>query len=326
MTSTPPVLPQNRATVSVPIPEECIGCVVGKGGSNLRHLGASSGASVVLPREADNASGVRSLQLSGTPAQLQLGLSLLQDLLAQGQQAAMTAGSKRKVDALYHHDPPLQLAPPHLAPPHLAPPHAQAMFPPPPPALHHPAAAAAMSRLLPAAKPAAVRLVIDASMVGAVVGASGSGLKQLRELSGTGIDLGREPYRGGRLLCIRPPVAAALLCLQYLCCRLGGTAPGAPAAVGEPGAPPPAPSTGGSLTLQLLVPSHVAGKLVGKGGAGLKALRETHDVRVNLSREELGGERALYLTGGVQGVYAAACAAILHGHPETDARGGSGAT
>merc|ERR1719272_1517462 len=86
-----------------------------------------------------------------------------------------------------------------------------------------------------AAQASAIKLVMDDSKVGMFVGKGGSGLSQLRELSGANIDLQRQPCLGGRLLCIRPPMVSALRCLGLVCTKLSSV-PGAEAAAAAAGA------------------------------------------------------------------------------------------
>ena len=50
--------------------------------------------------------------------------------------------------------------------------------------------------------------------------------------------------------------------------------------------------------------------MVGKGGIGLKLMRERHGVTIDLRRDDYGGERLLSLSGGVQAVYNAAAEAL----------------
>ena len=207
-----------------------------------------------------------------------------------------------------------------------------------------------------AAVASAIKLVIDDSKVGMFVGKGGSGLSQLRELSGANIDLQRQPCLGGRLLCIRPPMASALRCLGLVCTKLSSV-PGAAEAAAAAGAaeaqaslgviggpmglmgaapppttalpPPPAsmylhegaaaqqqPLFGmpgheaAQLKLMLLLPGASVGKVVGKGGIGLKLMREKHAVTIDLRRDDFGGERLLSLSGSVQAVYNAAAEAL----------------
>ena len=208
-----------------------------------------------------------------------------------------------------------------------------------------------------AAVASAIKLVIDDSKVGMFVGKGGSGLSQLRELSGANIDLQRQPCLGGRLLCIRPPMVSALRCLGLVCTKLSSVPGAAEAAAAAAGAaeaqaslgviggpmglmgaapppttalpPPPAsmylhegaaaqqqPLFGmpgheaAQLKLMLLLPGASVGKVVGKGGIGLKLMREKHAVTIDLRRDDFGGERLLSLSGSVQAVYNAAAEAL----------------
>ena len=60
----------------------------------------------------------------------------------------------------------------------------------------------------------------------------------------------------------------------------------------------------------LLLPGASVGKVVGKGGIGLKLMREKHAVTIDLRRDDFGGERLLSLSGSVQAVYNAAAEAL----------------
>ena len=64
------------------------------------------------------------------------------------------------------------------------------------------------------------------------------------------------------------------------------------------------------LKLMLLLPGASVGKVVGKGGIGLKLMREKHAVTIDLRRDDFGGERLLSLSGSVQAVYNAAAEAL----------------
>jgi len=236
------------------------------------------------------------------------------------QQPASVVVGKRKIDALLQAP-----AAPHegLIPP--MPQHGILPMPsfsmPTPAAMH--AFAGAMAPGLPPTMPfpgmfgppaarvsavGAIKLLIDGHKVSAIVEKAGCGLKQLREASGARIDIHREPFPGGeRLLCIRPPMDAALRCLELLCPKL----------INAPPMPPP-PVPGGSaargepveLALRLLLPSASVGRMVGKGGVGLKTLRERHGIAVDLMRDGVGTDRLLTLSGAMGAVYAAACDAL----------------
>lgn len=262
------------------------------------------------------------------------------------------AAGKRKLDALAPFQPPHHTG---LLPP--APAHAASLAPPygvpgafgvaasPFPALSLPHLATALppvSQLLPAkSATAAIRVLVDSSKVTSIVERGGAGLKQLRESSGASLELMREPLLGGRLLCISPPFDAALKCLGLLCGKLGSLDrpaeavrsdvvidprfPDAAAAAVNPAAPTPAASAAAAragppeLTIRLLFAGEAVGRLIGKGGAGLRALREKHGVGVDLPRQTQHGDevRVLTLSGDVVAVYSAACDALVAMRSET---------
>mmetsp|Transcript_12440 Transcript_12440/g.40126 ORF Transcript_12440/g.40126 Transcript_12440/m.40126 type:complete len:272 (+) Transcript_12440:670-1485(+) len=230
------------------------------------------------------------------------------------------AAGKRKLDALAPFQPPHHTG---LLPP--APAHAASLAPPyggagafgvaasPFPALSLPHLATALppvSQLLPAkSATAAIRVLVDSSKVTSIVERGGAGLKQLRESSGASLELMREPLLGGRLLCISPPFDAALKCLGLLCGKLGSPDrpaeavrsdvvidprfPDAAAAAVNPAAPTPAASAAAAragppeLTIRLLFAGEAVGRLIGKGGAGLRALREKHGVGAELGERRV---------------------------------------
>ncbi|EOD35819.1 hypothetical protein EMIHUDRAFT_313572 [Emiliania huxleyi CCMP1516] len=93
--------------------------------------------------------------------------------------------------------------------------------------------------------------------------------------------------------------------------------PDAAAAAVNPAAPTPAASAAAAragppeLTIRLLFAGEAVGRLIGKGGAGLRALREKHGT-------QHGDEvRVLTLSGDVVAVYSAACDALVAMRSET---------
>lgn len=307
--------PSAVITEFVPIPEANIGAVVGPGGAGLRRIGQEAGVKVVLPRPSPDApsAGDRSMELTGTPENITHARRLIQVMIIQGQGQS----SKRKLDDREQH---LAGASPFVAgsmlasAPHAMPMHPFGVYNGMLPTL-------ALSPSASAEKPSAIRVVIDAALVGALVEKSGSGLKKLRELSGASLDLGREPFAvshirphrsspPGRLLSIRPPMPAAQHCLALVCDKLAQAAIfNLTTAAANGGVAPPAEQAVVAITV--LLPSNLVGRVVGKGGSGLKVMREKFGVLdVSVDRDGVGDARLLALRGAADAVCAAACDAL----------------
>lgn len=125
------------------------------------------------------------------------------------------------------------------------------------------------------------RLLLEPGRAGHLVGKAGSGLREIREESGAQFELARGDWLGGRLITIRPPVASQLRCIHLLCRKLGSAVDGSPCPV----------------HVRVLLSSDVVGSVVGRSGAGLRALRET-GIALELPREEVvPGWRLLSLSG-----------------------------
>jgi hypothetical protein len=177
----------------VTVPNDCIGKVIGPGGSGLRHLWRLAHVKANVPREALE-NGDRQIQLTGTPEQVQRAQHILLQMIAQQGPTMGQAGA-----------PMGSPGPPSLLPP--AHPHSTA---------------------LPLGS---LRLLLEPGRAGHLVGKAGSGLRELREESGAQFELARADWLGGRLLTIRPPVTSQLRCIDLLCRKLGVAVDGSPCPV-----------------------------------------------------------------------------------------------
>jgi len=287
------------------LPNEKMGSVVGSGGAGLRRLWVEAQLKVTVHREV-SATGERRLEMTGTPAQLQQGQAIVQQLLdghkgtpntlgaTGGGQPGQTVLQKRKLPADFAQGsgllPPfvaaslghpmggqmgaVPLRPPQHMGGHFAQqmPQVQLMH-----QMHGGGGASGVEEAI------AVKLVIEADKVGLLVGRAGAGLKQLREASGSSFALDRDETLGGRLLVIQPPGAAQQRCVTLICDRM---------AMGGEAVP-----LGGNITLKVLCPTTRVGAIIGKGGAGLRDLRSL-GVTVDMPRDDVGiGERLLTLSG-----------------------------
>jgi hypothetical protein len=170
--------------------------------------------------------------------------------------------------------------------------------------------------------PTRARILIDDKKAGCIIGKGAAGLAEIRGSSGAHFELGRHPLLlGQRLLVINPPYAAQERCIMLVCEKLAAAAAlqaaaavqqaaaaaavtAAAAAAGgateaaEPAAPPVVEHERPHITLKMIIPSALVGKVVEKGGSGLRSLRE-QGLYVNLPREDdpKPGERVLTLRG-----------------------------
>ena len=81
-------------TVEVTIPNNAVGSVLGKGGSNIAHIRQISGAKVKL-HDSQHGASDRVIEISGTPEQTHAAKSLLQAFMATGGQGQQTRGRSR---------------------------------------------------------------------------------------------------------------------------------------------------------------------------------------------------------------------------------------
>ena len=86
---------------------------------------------------------------------------------------------------------------------------------------------------------------------------------------------------------------------------------GAPEAQGEPEVPGTVEHERPHITLKLIIPAALIGKVVEKGGSGLKSLRE-QGLYVNLPKEDdpTPGERVLTLRGAAAAVGRGICTVL----------------
>jgi len=159
-----------------------------------------------------------------------------------------------------------------------------------------------MPQIAPA-MPDVARLLLDPKRTGLVIGKSGSGLKEIRLQTGAQFELKRDPVyiQGGplggeRLLVVKPPLESQSQCLILVCSKLAGGTEGVSAAASVDGVEV-TPSAPKAVSIGLLIPKQVAGRVVGKGGAGLKDIRAL-GLKVDMTRDEpIPGDRLLRLTG-----------------------------
>lgn len=140
-------------------------------------------------------------------------------------------------------------------------------------------------------------LFIRKEAAGAVIGKQGAGLKQVREQSGAKIQLARDEVEGQRPCTISGGLAQVLKAeeLIFNLARAvpveangggggGGGYPGMPMGLGFDGG---FKSFGGGVdesdqTTKILVPAQAAGAIIGKQGSGLRQIRETYGVQVDM--------------------------------------------
>lgn len=271
------------SSLTLTVPADKIGSVIGPGGSGLRRLGQEAGVKVTVPRTL-TATGERSIEMVGLPEQLQRAQQLVLELMEGGKSAAAGMTNKRKL--------PLDFIPGTYSRPVQ-----QCFYTPATAMLHAPAGLPSPYMTQPQAMltehmgsvgttPLEARLILDGDKVGSIVGKAGAGLKQLREGTGSTFTLTRDLVLGGRMLIINPPLDAQQRCITSICDRLVSASDNSAA----------------GLTLKLLVPSNSAGVIIGKGGNGLKELRSL-GVTVDMAREDVApGERLLTTTGPAQAV------------------------
>jgi predicted RNA-binding protein YlqC (UPF0109 family) len=273
----------SASSLTLSVPADKIGSVIGQGGSGLRRLGQEAGVKVIVPREL-TATGERSIEMVGAPEQLQRAQQLVLELMeGGGKGAAAGMTNKRKL--------PLDFVPGTYSRPVQ-----QCFFTPPSAMLHAPAALPSPYMTQPmmtehmgpmASTPLEARLILDGDKIGSIVGKAGAGLKQLREGTGSTFTLTRDFVVGGRMLVVNPPLDAQQRCIASICERLSA---------GDNASAEP------TVTLKLLVPSTEAGKIIGKAGNGFKELRAL-GVTVDMQREDVApGERLLSTTGPAQAV------------------------
>jgi len=294
-------------TLVITVPEDKIGCIIGVGGKGLRRIWQETRVKTVVPRQAA-VEGGRTIELTGTPKQLWQAQLMVQQIVEESNQppptlppqfaqaavpagmvsqavaAAAAAGMKRKLPSDFGQS--LGGMPMHGQPVHPQwvmqqlggapqyPPNALI------PAQYTAVTPGGMSGLK-AIDGVECKVVIADDKVGTLIGKGGAGLKTIREASGAQFSLNREPVLGGRLLVIQPPLAVQERCLALVCERLGTTAEG----------------TATPVTLKVLFPSQLAGQVIGKGGAGLRTIRDM-GLTVDMPREDVGmGVRVLTLAG-----------------------------
>lgn len=141
---------------------------------------------------------------------------------------------------------------------------------------------------------AMTRMLIPSAAVGAVIGKQGSGLRVIRETHGVKVDMmthAQNPhFLQDRVMCLVGP----------LTCRQGAIA-GVLRAV----------SQGEDVgTLKMLVPSPMAGAVIGKAGQTLRTIREQTGVSVQVERDDLRGERLVTATGPLAQVSNAAAMVV----------------
>ena len=83
------------STLSIHVPEDSIGRVIGAKGAGLQKLRVETGVQVQVPRESAG-SGMRSVEVTGTPAQCNAAQASIQKLLESTPPPLSEAGSKRK--------------------------------------------------------------------------------------------------------------------------------------------------------------------------------------------------------------------------------------
>lgn len=275
------------STLTLSVPAEKIGFVIGIGGAGLRRIGQETGVKVQVPREV-SATGERTIEMVGMPEGLQRAQQIVIELMegkgAQNKRKLpmdfLPGTYSRPVQQCFYATPTggmMSHAPPGLPGSYMA------------QQQPHPMIHGSMNEIGGTFE---VKIIIDTDKVGAIVGKAGAGLKQLRETSGCTFTLTRDMVLGGRLLVINPPVDAQQRCIAYVCERLAGM-----------GGMTDNPTA--DVSLKLLVPTNGAGVIIGKGGAGFRELRAL-GVAVEMAREEVSvAERMLSVTGPALAVSAA---------------------
>lgn len=324
--------------VSMQVAEELIGRVIGPKGAGLRQLRKECGVSELsVSREAEG--GMRLIEVIGTAEQVDAAQGAIGRMI----ETPPEPGGKRKAHDLY--DPPptrprvsydmspgmawdqagmlAQMGQPYgQALPHMGHlgllPHAPMLHQ----RMHLPPAGVGGEAFQ------TMRLLVDENKAGMVVGKQGSALKGIREATGVKMEVrlglhascmitpkSRIPFAlkmvprtqverevvmpGHRLVTLRGNATALRSSLGMIVDLIGQPAPLSPQ--------PPV------VSIKLLFASHLAGRVIGKAGAGLKELR-VHGVTVEVPRDEVSlhgePERMLCLDGPAFGVVSAICAVV----------------
>lgn len=135
------------------------------------------------------------------------------------------------------------------------------------------------------------KLLVPAQSAGAVIGKQGSGLRTLREAFGVQVELLQQvqapQWPNDRVVILSGTAAArtaALEALLKIAFQMDEQ----------------------NVLLKILVPASAAGGIIGKQGSGLRAIRESSGIGVQVEREEVAGERLVSARGALASVSAAA--------------------
>lgn len=281
---------------TVLIPAERAGQAVGRAGENLRRVREECRVRINLEREpiVSSASGKQERQLSMTGEVAQLGRAL-RYLLGGVGTMAMQPGVYAKVASGVATYAPGPMAPGVYARAASGFPASVAM------PVHFPTAASSAGPPLPTnVRPPSndpdemqLHFSVPEQYAGALIGKAGSRLKQTGTTAGCKVTMSARDAGIER---------RAVILGTYNQCEaaqtiLHGQIVEAAHAAGQ---------DFGDVVVVMLIRKEGAGAVIGKQGAGLKTIREqSGGARVQLAREELGGQRPVTITGPLTNVLAA---------------------
>lgn len=267
-------------TLKLALSSSSIGGIIGRGGGSIKQMREDTSA-VIKIESVVGSSDERMMTVTGTKAAV-----IKAHLHTVFRLAAMAEGSMHPPGKQQKTAPPPQ----HLAL------HQQPLVPGQQPLM---AAAFYAAPLAPPAPEVTYEQLVPHSIVGTLIGKGGATIKELRELSGAKLKVEAECEAGTeqRKVTVSGAPAQAQYAIHLIAAKLGsaysqaGVAPSPPTILSAPVAE--------SVSHEQLVSEALVGRLIGKGGANIKQLREMTGTNIKINGEcEAGTEqRKVTVTG-----------------------------
>ncbi|KAL7746654.1 PAB1 binding protein [Sorochytrium milnesiophthora] len=162
-----------------------------------------------------------------------------------------------------------------------------------------------------------LRILMDSSIVGVIIGRNGLNIKEIRDQSGARINISSKTPDPERIMTIIGTIDVVAKATALACRKINEsalkTAPGAQDVENT------------AVTLRLLVPNHMMGGVIGKGGSSIRKIQEESNARVSASEEPLPGstERVVTVIGVPDAIHIATfhiCERLLEQPPNSDNR------
>lgn len=77
----------------MPVPNDCVGLIIGKGGETIRNLQMQSGAKIQVAKKEVSGSRIRNVFVEGTPERFEIAKRLIEEIVSEAKRLNKTSNS-----------------------------------------------------------------------------------------------------------------------------------------------------------------------------------------------------------------------------------------